>query len=74
MEAFAYTDDISLGFMGVTANTIRAVSFVRSGRDDIGIVVNRAKTVALPRSRNAPMAEEVSLVESIDICMLPKRG
>ena len=29
VEAFAYMDDVSLGLMGVTANTVRAFAFLR---------------------------------------------
>ncbi|CAN0583139.1 unnamed protein product, partial [Laminaria digitata] len=48
VEAFAYMDGVSLGLTGITANTVRAFSFLRRELDDIGIVVNAAKTVALP--------------------------
>ncbi|CAN0592776.1 unnamed protein product, partial [Laminaria digitata] len=48
VEAFAYMDDVSLGLMGITANTVRAFTFLRRELDDIGIVVSPAKTVALP--------------------------
>ncbi|CAN0468226.1 unnamed protein product, partial [Laminaria digitata] len=48
VEAFAYMDDVSLGLTGITANTVRAFAFLRRELDDIGIVVNAAKTVALP--------------------------
>ncbi|CAN0452726.1 unnamed protein product, partial [Laminaria digitata] len=47
VEAFAYMDDVSLGLTGITANTVRAFAFLRRELDDIGIVVNAAKTVAL---------------------------
>lgn len=47
VEAFAYIADISLGHMGVTANTIKVVAFFRREIDGIYIVVNPAHTVAL---------------------------
>ncbi|CAN0389470.1 unnamed protein product, partial [Laminaria digitata] len=47
VEAFAYMDYVSLGLTGITANTVRAFAFLRRELDDIGIVVNAAKTVAL---------------------------
>ena len=31
MEAFAYMDDVSLGLMGITANTVRAFAVLRLG-------------------------------------------
>ncbi|CAN0290043.1 unnamed protein product, partial [Laminaria digitata] len=67
VEAFAYMDDVSLGLMGITANTVRAFAFLRRGLDDIGIVVSPAKTVALPPKGHAPTAEKISLRESIDV-------
>ena len=48
VEAFAYVDDVSLGRMGITGNTVRAFAFLRREIEDIGIVVNPAKTIALP--------------------------
>lgn len=35
--------------------------------DDIGIVMNPAKTVVLPPKGHGPMAEDDSLVESVDV-------
>ncbi|CAN0329739.1 unnamed protein product, partial [Laminaria digitata] len=43
-ESFAYLDDVSLGLIGITANTVRAVAFLWRELDHIGIVVNPAKT------------------------------
>ena len=59
MEAFAYMDDVSLGLTGITANTIRAFAFLRREVEDIGIVVNTSKTVALPPKGHAPTAQEI---------------
>ncbi|CAN0489423.1 unnamed protein product, partial [Laminaria digitata] len=67
VEAFAYMDDISLGLMGITANTVRAFAFLRRELDDIGIAVSPAKTVALPPKGHAPTAEKISLLESVDV-------
>lgn len=53
LEVFAYTDDISLGFMGVTANTVRATSFVRRKHGGLDIVASPAKTALLPPKRHA---------------------
>ena len=72
VEAFAYMDDVSLGLTRITADTVRAFAFLRQDLEDIGIVVNPAKTVALPPKGHAPTAEEISLLESVDvsICLL----
>ena len=47
METFANMGDISLGIIGVTANTGRAFAFLRRELEDVGLVANPAKTVAL---------------------------
>ncbi|CAN0596235.1 unnamed protein product, partial [Laminaria digitata] len=67
VEAFAYMDDVSLGFMGITANTVRAFAFLRRELDDIGIVVSPVKIVALPPKEHAPTVEKISLLESVDV-------
>ena len=67
VEAFAYIDDVSLGLTRITANTVRAFVFLRQEPDDIGIVVNAAKTMALPLKEHAPTAEKISLLESFRI-------
>ena len=57
---------VSLGLMRITANTIRAFAFLRRELEDIGVVVNTSKTVAVPPKGHAPTAEEMLLVESVD--------
>ena len=66
VQTFAYMDDISLDLTGVTANMVRAFAYLRRELKDIGIVVNAAKTVALPPKEHAPTAEEISLLEGVD--------
>lgn len=65
MEAFAYMNDVSLGLIGITADTARAFAFLTRQLDDFGLVVNHAETVALPPKGYAPTTEEISLLESI---------
>ena len=48
VEAFACMGDIAFGLIGVTANTMKAIAFLRRELDDTGIVVNPTKTIALP--------------------------
>lgn len=74
MEAFACMDDLSLGLMGVTANTDRAFAFLRRELDDIGLVINPAKIVALPPKGHAPTTEESSLLESVDVDIADEVG
>ena len=74
VEAVAYMDDVSLGLMGMTANTIRAFTSLRRELENIGIVVNTSKTVALPPNDHAPTAEEISRLESVDVRVTDEGG
>ena len=67
-------DDISPILMGVTANTIKCIAFLRSELDDIGIMVNPAKNVALLPNGHAPTVEEVQLVKRVDVRVADKEG
>ena len=74
LGAFAYIDDVPLGLTGITANTAKAFAFLRRELNDIGIVVNAAKTVALPPEEHAPTAEDISLDESVEVCIADEGG
>ena len=67
VEPFSYMDDVFLGLMGVTANMVRDVAFLRRELEVIGIVLNISKTVAFPPNEHAPTAEKISLAESVDV-------
>ena len=73
-EAFAYMDDVSLGFTRTTPDTAKSFVFLRRELEDIGIVVNPVKTIALPPNGYAPTAEEISLLESIDVRVAGEGG
>lgn len=60
-------DDTSLALMGVTANTIRAIVHPRRELDGIDIAVNPAKTATLTPKGHAQTAEDISLLESVDV-------
>ena len=72
VEIFAYMGDVSLGLTGITANTIRAFAFLRRELGDIDIVVNAAKTVALPPEGRAPTMEESLILESVEASQTKK--
>ena len=74
VEACAYMDDVSLGLTRITADTVRAFAFLRQELEGIGIVVNPAKTVALPPKGHAPTAEEISLLESVAVSITGEGG
>ena len=74
VEAFVYMDDVSLGLTRITADTVRAFAFLRQEVEDIGIVVNPDKTIALPPKGCAPTAEDVSLLESVDVHIAGEGG
>lgn len=48
VQAFACIGDVSLGLVRITADTVRTFAFLRRELEDIGIVVDHAKTVVLP--------------------------
>ena len=74
VEAFAYMDGLSLGLTRITADTVRAFAFLRQELEGIGIVVNPAKTVALPPKGHAPTPEEISLLEGVDVSITGEGG
>ena len=73
MEVFVYMDYVSLGLMRITADAIRAFSILRREPEDICIVFN-GKTIALPPKGHAPTAEEISLLESVDVRIAGEGG
>ena len=75
MEAFGHIGDLSLGLVGVTASMVRAFAFFRRDLDDINVfVVIPAKTVGLPPEEHTPTAEEISLLESVDVRIAGEGG
>ena len=74
VEAFAHTDYVSLGLMRITTGTVRAFAFVRWELEDIGIVVNPAKTITLPPKGYEPTAEKILLEESVDVRIASEGG
>ena len=74
-EAFAYMDGVSLGLIGVTASAVRAFAFLWRELDDINaVVVNPDKNAGLPPNEHAPTAEEISLLESVDVGIAGEAG
>ena len=68
VETFVYMDDVSLGLREVTAYEVRTSVFLwLELSDNIGIVVNPVKTVALPPEGHAPTAEEILLLGTVDV-------
>ena len=66
VETSAYMNDVSVGLLRITANTIRAFAFLRRGLEAIGIVISTTKIVALPqkatpRRRGRFRASKVSM-------------
>ena len=74
VEAFAYMGDVSLGLTRITADTVRAFAYLRRELEDIGIAVNPAKTIAQQPKGHAPTAEEISLLESVDVRIANEGG
>ena len=60
--------------MRVTAYTIGVAAFFRRELDDIRIVANPAKAVALPPKGHAPPAGEISLPEFVHTRIVGEGG
>ena len=60
--------------MGVTTDAIRAVAFLWRAVDGIGIVVIPVRIVALRPKWHAPMAGDISLLESVDVRIADESG
>ena len=58
--------------MGVMASTVRVFTFFRQELE--AIVVNVTKTVALPPKEHAPTAEDISLLEGVDVRIVGEGG
>ena len=74
MEAFAYMGNVCLALTGITVNTVKAFAFLRRELDDVGVVVNAAKTVAQPPKERAPTADEILLLESVEVRIADEGG
>lgn len=58
----------------VPANTVSASTPPRRELDDIGIVINPVKSVVQPPKEHAPTAEEIQLLESVDVLITEEGG
>ena len=65
--AFAYLDDISIGMIDITPDTVEIVPFLQRELPNIGIAIHPSKTVALPPKGHAPMPEQFGLLEGIGV-------
>lgn len=67
-------DEMALGLVGVTVSTVRGIPHTIPRREIAGIGI-MAKTVALRAPKeHLPMAEDVSLVASVDLRITTKEG
>ena len=62
VETFAYLDNISIGMMEITPDTVEVVPFLQRELSNIGIAINSSKTVALPPNGHVPTPEQVTLL------------
>ena len=73
IEVFAYLDDISIGMMEITPDTVAVVPFLQRELSNIGIAINPSKTVALFPKGHVPTPEQIVLVEGIGVS-IAERG
>ena len=74
VEAFAYLDDIGIGMMEITPDTVEAVPFLQRELSNIGIAINPSKTVALPPEGHVPTPEQIALLEGIGVSIAERGG
>ena len=74
VDAFAYLDDISIGMMEITPDTVKVVPFLQRELSDIGIAINPSKTVALPPKGHVPTPEQIVLLEGIGVSIAERGG
>ena len=67
-------NNASLGLIWTTADTVRPFAFLRRNIEAIGVAINPAKAVALPRKGYAPTAEDTSLPGSVDVSIEGEGG
>ena len=66
-RSLAHVDDVSLGLLGITPKTVGDFAFLRQELEDIGILVHTSKTVVLPQMAPTRRADEISLIETVDV-------
>ena len=74
VEAFAYLDDISIGIMEITPDTVEVVLFLQRELFNIGIAINPSNTVALPPKGHVPTPEQIALLEGIGVSIAERGG
>ena len=74
VEAFAYLDDISIGMMEITPDTVEVVLFLQRELSNIVIAINPSKTVALPPKGHVLTPEQIALLEGIGVSIAERGG
>ena len=74
VEAFAYLDDISIGMMEITPDTVEVVPFLQRELSNIGVAINPSKTIALPPTGHIPTPEQITLLEGIGVSIAERGG
>ena len=74
VEAIAYLDDISIGMMEITSDSVEVVPFLQRELSNIGIAINPSKTVALPPKGHVPTQEQIALHEGIGVSIAERGG
>ena len=74
VEAFAYLDDIIIGMIEITPDTVEVVPFLQRELPNIGIAINPSKTVTLPPKGHVPTPEQIALLEGISVSIAERGG
>ena len=60
VETFAYLDDVSIGMVEVTSDTVHILPFLPRGLACIGLAMNPSKTVPLHPKGHVPTLDEIA--------------
>ena len=74
VKGFAYLDDINIGMVEITPDTVEMLPFLQRELFNIGIAINPSKTVALPPKGHVPTPELIALVEGIGVSIAERGG
>ena len=74
VEAFAYLDDVIIGMVEDTSDTMDIMPSLQRELASISIFMNPSKTMALPSKGHVPTLEEIALLKSVDVRIAERGG
>ena len=74
VEAFAYLDDICIGMMKITPDTVELVLLLQRELSNIGVAINPSTMAALPPKGHIPTPEKIALLEGSGVRIAERGG